>query len=436
MEEVGLCEITAHPHNRDFPREGEEWDRFVEDLAERGQRVPLVLRRHPGGEGYECLQGHRRMAGLLANGESVALARVVEATDEEAFALLWEGNDFRRNADPVDEAKYVVGLMEVFKVEAAEVARRMRHGLEWVRTRQRLLDLGDEVVEAVRRREDRLPLGSVEEILKVREDWWPEAVQLVLHPELDMGVLGPEQARLVLRHCLVEPKARAEAWEGLRAKMQKVWQKDLAALLPKEERAELAVQVRAMEAAVGLRGVLGDANAPVPLAELMPSAPAGLVWVRLAVRHGLAVQVIPADSRGVPGEETRAVVDVKLLRDAEAALAEGGGEAWLSVGKRGVEESVARAKAVAAGEGDPLFQEGDGQEVVEVIEQTMQHHAMIDMGAVKRLAMWAVSEEADPQSAPEWVPKWARDLAMAGYWNEIDAILNWVVGLKCGGRAE
>jgi hypothetical protein len=65
-----------------------------------------------------------------------------------------------------------------------------------------------------------------------------------------------------------------------------------------------------------------------------------------------------------------------------------------------------------------------------VIEQTMEHAAMIDMGAVKRLALWAVSATADPNDAPEWVPRWAREMAYAGEWERIDAVVAWVRGLK------
>jgi hypothetical protein len=44
--------------------------------------------------------------------------------------------------------------------------------------------------------------------------------------------------------------------------------------------------------------------------------------------------------------------------------------------------------------------------------------------------MWAVSTDADPMDPPLWVPKWAIKLAVEGYWNEIDAVCNWVMELR------
>ena len=118
-----------------------------------------------------------------------------------------------------------------------------------------------------------------------------------------------------------------------------------------------------------------------------------------------------------------------LLREAESAAAEHGGSPWLVTGKKKVvEERVERAKSIAAGEGDPLHHEQD--EVAEFIEQKMEHSAMIDFGVVKKLAMWAVSNDADPATAPAWVPQWALEDAFAGNWSRIDAVVNWIKQLK------
>jgi hypothetical protein len=55
---------------------------------------------------------------------------------------------------------------------------------------------------------------------------------------------------------------------------------------------------------------------------------------------------------------------------------------------------------------------------------------MIDMGAVKKLEMWAISTDADPAQALEWVPMWAKELAYEGRWPTIVHVCNWIVGLK------
>ena len=142
------------------------------------------------------------------------------------------------------------------------------------------------------------------------------------------------------------------------------------------------------------------------------------------------VQVVP-----VVGEDKKLdslpVVNAALIRDAEAAAADAGLPGWLVTRKRKVLLTpVERAKAVAAGEGDPLFQDDPEEKVETVIEQSFDHRGMIDLMAVKRVALWAVSADADPMNAPDFVPKWACRLGVEGLWLEIDQITEWVVGLK------
>ena len=352
-KEIQLASITANPRNREFTTTGEEWLAFAMDVAENGILKTLLVRKKGSGreEAYECINGHRRLRAGLEGGLDATLCEVVECDDEEAFREMWRDNVHRLNPDPVDEAKYVRGMMDLYGATVESLAAEMHRSMEWVRTRQRLLDLGDEVCEAVRRPDrDRLTMGAVEEILRVPEGWWPEAVQLVLHPDLELGTLNAEQARDVLQTCLLEPRARAEAWEGMREKLQKTWRKELEGLLPKEKRGELSIQVRSLDESEKLRPGFEEAACKVPLEMCLPDAPAGLTWLDLAVKHGLAVQIVPDTAQG-PGargqgpekrkkEEmgSRAVVDGVLLREAESAAAEHGGSPWLVTGTKKVVE--------------------------------------------------------------------------------------------------
>ena len=177
-----------------------------------------------------------------------------------------------------------------------------------------------------------------------------------------------------------------------------------------------------------------DATKPLPPEDVTEDGK-GKKWVDLAVRHGLAVRVLAGGEGGDP------VVDGRLLRQAEEARAESGMEVWLKGKKAAVSgqaSDVKTAEALLNGEGDPNYDETEptgevatpaGQDGMK-IEQTMQHHAMIDMGLVKKVAMWACSNDADPNTAPEWVPQWAKELAYEGRWSTIDAVVNWVKGLK------
>lgn len=393
--ELPLIKLEPHPLNREFAREGRRWDEFVESIRRPGRILVELKVRRLANEKYQILSGHRRRSGALSLGMSYAPCSVVEMDDQEALEFLVNENMQREDLTAVDEARFVRAMGEELALTDGEIAQRVSRGVEWVRTRQGLLDLGEEVLAAVllpKADPGHLSIGAVAEILRVPEGLRPEAVQLVLHPDLELGALNENQAREVLRRCLVEPRQREQEWEEKREPLRKAWRKQLKELLPPEMRGELAVQcLPAGGAADAARGC-DDAEGLVPAGELTEAAPPGLRWVQLAVRHGLAVQVVRSEVGAA--EESRAVVNTALLRQAEEARAEHGGEAWLLGRKRGAlltvvpdppeeDAAVARAKAALDGEPDPEW--NDEPSALVVIDQKMESFAWVDLGPVREL---------------------------------------------------
>jgi len=434
-QEIALNLTDAHPLNREFETRGEAWAEFEDDVAARGIQEDMVVRHAPELNGrYQVLRGHRRRCAGQRRKIARAWCLVVECTDEEAFDHMYGENLFRENVNPADEARAVRVKLEEFGNTVEQLAAQWHRSVEWIRTRQQLLELGDEVLEAVARGgRDRLSMGAVEQILKVPAEFREDAVRLVLHPELELGVLDEGQAREVLRKCLVEPRAKEAAWEAARGKVVKAMRKDLEKLCLKGTKGDLMVSSKGLVEAQGMaRGFVAAAEA-VPLAQVLPDAPAGLRWVHLAVKHGLAVLIVPGDGAG----EAKAVVNQRTLTDAETAMAEhASGGNWLVVGRRRVvgdplsvvgeeEERVAKAKADVEAGWDTSVDVGEKSEVV--IEQGVERCVMMRMGEVERLREWlkSVGVNEDP---PEWVPKWLRENHI--YYEVAEEVCDWVMGLR------
>jgi hypothetical protein len=318
---------------------------------------------------------------------------------------------------------------------AEDVARRISRSVEWVTLRQGVLALGDEVKTALKVKKGEhgyLSVGAAAVLLAVPAEERPRAVQLVLHPDWQDEPLGARDADAAVRKLVMEPMRQRMAWEKGAAALKKAWRERLCMLLPDAACGDLAVVMGKWDESRGGWDV--DATKPLPPEDVTEDGK-GKKWVDLAVRHGLAVRVLAGGEGGDP------VVDGRLLRQAEEARAESGMEVWLKGKKAAVSgqaSDVKTAEALLNGEGDPNYDETEptgevatpaGQDGIK-IEQTMQHHAMIDMGLVKKVAMWACSNDADPNTAPEWVPQWAKELAYEGRWSTIDAVVNWVKGLK------
>jgi ParB/RepB/Spo0J family partition protein len=430
--------LRGHPLNRTFRRDTVEWGEFVESIRRRGVEAPLLVRELDGDEAgvFEVLAGHRRRAGAMEAGVDEVLCVVRRMTDEDALKLVVLENLQREEMTVVDEGNGVRALLGLGMTEE-EVAREISRGLEWVRTRQGLLDLPEEVLTGLCRRRDEaghVCLGTVEVLLGVPLEWREEAVQLVMHPVLECEPLGPRQAAEVVRECVVVPRERERGWDGALEEAVGTWQrrlhKEVVRCLRKE--GMFVAGVRWGERGQFERGMVG-ALVAVPVAEVAEGAPEGIRWLDLAVRHGMAVRVVPV--MGLGGEVTaEAMVPEALLRQAEEAWREGSAGAWL-VGKRrrtGVEdvtdpadgtdlkdERVEAALAACDGVGGEVPE--DRAQVV--IEQRMEMSAWVDLGPVREL-------RANYEAGGEWKPEWARMMDEGGMSHLIPDVCDWVLGLK------
>ena len=341
-------------------------------------------------------------------------AIVREMDDKDALAFVLLENLHHSGISPADEAAACAAMRDELAMDEEEIARRISRSVEWVRNRQLMLELGDEVMQAVQQSdpERRLSIGAVEEILSVEESLRPAAVQMVLHPVFQVPPLSPKQARAILREHLVEPSLRERAWNAAKEKVVKEYRARFREMLGKD--GSDGLHVLACEWKDRQREAVGALPAEDRVAdhERAESAPEPLLWLHLAVRHGLAVKVIPGSDDG----ESRAMVSASMLRMAEQALEESGGEAW-----------IVTKKTPAA----PKQDEDEDDETDEERTIGMDHHAWLDLTIVHELKAWA-DTAADDAEFPDNVPAWARSEHL--YLEDISAVCAWVLGLREGGN--
>ncbi len=431
---ISIALLKAHPLNRHFDRFGEGWAALVESVREHGVIQPPLVRK--AGDFHEIVAGHRRVA---AAGEAgiVELECIVRKMDDRAaLELLVIENLERENPDPVEEGRLLRALADE-GVEPEVLAHRLKRGVAWITTRQRLLDLGDEVLEAVRKPKDaagHLGMGAVEVILMVPEEERPRAIQMVLHPEWTAEVLGQREAAEVIRTAILEPARKKAAWEKEAPSLVKAWRKGLGTYLTKEERKDLVVQaIRYEEAETCRLKMEAEDLIPGDLLEDEAAHDVAPRWVHLAVAHGLPVWVVPQGEcqvgRGKCEEGSVAVVDSAMLEMAEKARADNGLSTMLVVDKKKRRKSrvlgamAAALQADADEGGDPDYDDSEPPETV--IEQTMESRAWVDLGPVRWLR-----ENYDTCEGTEDCPEWARELNVKDMSHLIPAVCDWILELN------
>jgi ParB family transcriptional regulator, chromosome partitioning protein len=143
---VGLIDPNPRQPRREFDEEA--LVALSESIRSRGVLQPVVVRPLAGGK-YELIAGERRLrASRLA--ELDAIPAVVRQTEDwERLDLALAENMARVDLNPIEEARACSMLVDDLGLSKAEVGRRVGKSRVAVSNLVRLLELPDEVLEAI-----------------------------------------------------------------------------------------------------------------------------------------------------------------------------------------------------------------------------------------------------------------------------------------------
>ena len=94
-----IQEFKNHPFR---VRNDEQMSELVKSVSENGILVPVLVRPHPNGHGYEMISGHRRMNAAMVNGQEKIQVIVRELTDDQATIIMVDSNIQRENIMPTE----------------------------------------------------------------------------------------------------------------------------------------------------------------------------------------------------------------------------------------------------------------------------------------------------------------------------------------------
>jgi ParB family transcriptional regulator, chromosome partitioning protein len=152
LREIPLELISPNP---DQPRTSFEEQGLValsESIRLRGVLQPVLVRPRAGGR-YELIAGERRWrAAAIAERETVP-AIIREHDSATALEIALVENMAREDLNPVDEARACAALVEELGLTREEVGLRVGRSRVAVSNLLRLLDLPDDALELIERRE-------------------------------------------------------------------------------------------------------------------------------------------------------------------------------------------------------------------------------------------------------------------------------------------
>ena len=157
---------AIHPNPRQ-PRKRFDADAgggLTESVRAQGVVQPVLVRSRRAG-GYELIAGERRCRAARDAGIKTVPAVIRDADDRETLLLGLVENVARENLSPVEEARAYALLLDEFGLPLGDVAEKVGKSKPSVSNRVRLLELPEDVLAMVERRQ--LTEGHARAVLAV-----------------------------------------------------------------------------------------------------------------------------------------------------------------------------------------------------------------------------------------------------------------------------
>jgi len=164
LAHLPVDQIHANPRQPRKQFDADAAGGLAESIRAQGLIQPVVVRPRLAG-GYELIAGERRWRAAQAAGVESVPAVVREADDRDTLLLGLVENVARENLSAVEEARAYALLLDEFGLSLGEVAVRVGRSKPAVSNRVRLLELPDDVLELLVRRE--LTEGHARAVLAV-----------------------------------------------------------------------------------------------------------------------------------------------------------------------------------------------------------------------------------------------------------------------------
>ena len=139
-----ITENTRQPRQHFSPSDLED---LIGSIKEHGILQPLIVTRDSGE--YELIAGERRLRAARTLGLKTVPVIVREVTEQQKLELALIENIQRQDLNAVEEALAYRALVDEFNLKQEEVAKRVGKSRSNVANTLRLLDLPEEILEAL-----------------------------------------------------------------------------------------------------------------------------------------------------------------------------------------------------------------------------------------------------------------------------------------------
>jgi ParB family chromosome partitioning protein len=146
--EIQTNKIVENPHQPRKFFSPSDLEDLLQSIKEHGILQPLLVTKLSNGD-YELIAGERRLRCAKMLGLKTVPALVRTATEQQKLELALIENIQRSNLNAIEEALAYKSLCELFALTQEQVAQRVGKSRSYVTNTIRLLDLSDEIRQAL-----------------------------------------------------------------------------------------------------------------------------------------------------------------------------------------------------------------------------------------------------------------------------------------------
>lgn len=204
LEKVLIVSIEKIQEYKDHPfkvRMDEDMLKLQDSIIDNGVLIPVLVRPHPSGKGYEMVSGHRRMKASELNGIKEIPAIVRNLTDDQATIIMVDSNIQRENILPTERGFAYKMKLDAMKRQGKRVdltCAQLGHKLKGQKSVEILASEVGESKNQIKRfiRLTELIPAFRDMVDCLRED----GKKISLNPAVELSYLSPEQQEHVMKY--------------------------------------------------------------------------------------------------------------------------------------------------------------------------------------------------------------------------------------------
>ena len=204
---VSIDEIRPNPYQPRIDFDDEALMELSQSIRENGLIHPITVRQEK--DGYEIVVGERRYRAMKIAGMIEIPVIVIDADEVQMAEMALVENIQRENLSAIEEANAYVQIMKTTGISQSQLALKLGKSQSSIANKIRLLQLDEEVQQAVTAR--RITERHARALLALPKEKQEQAMETIVKK----GLTVAQSEKMIRKEASPKPKRQKKVFKGL-----------------------------------------------------------------------------------------------------------------------------------------------------------------------------------------------------------------------------